>query len=119
MNLRKYTPEDFCHVQSLFKSRGIDVEKTQLPWSGWVTDNAACFLLATNSRICFLEWLVAKDTPTKTLEMDLVIEACLQMAKDMGYLKCFALTDKSSVVKKAFKMGFQVEKQKILLGKGI
>lgn len=117
--IRRYEFKDFDHVYELFKARGASITKQQLPSIGFITENAACFLITTNSSVCFIEWLVSRNVPTKDEEMDACVQACIQVASAMGFKICYSLTDKTSVVERAFKHSFKVQQQKILLGRGL
>lgn len=119
MNLKRYDLNDFDHVFNLFQSRNKMISKAQLPSLGFVTDNAACFLITTNSSACFIEWLVCRNVPTKDVEMDAVINACIQVGAALGFKNCYALTDSTAVVERAFKHSFKIEKQKVLLHRGL
>jgi hypothetical protein len=118
MNLRRYYPEEFDHVLELFNSRNEKINKQALPPIGFVTDNAACFLITTSSQICFIEFLVARPVQSRDRELDAVVQACLDVGSAMGYKICYALTEKTSVVERALKHSFKVQKQKVLLGRG-
>jgi hypothetical protein len=119
MTLKRYDFSDFDHVFELFHSRGKLICKSQLPSIGFVTENAACFLITTNSNACFIEWLVARNVPTKDEEMDAVVNACIQVGAALGFKNCYALTDVTAVVERAFKHSFKIEKQKVLLSRGL
>lgn len=117
--IKRYEFSDFDHVFELFRSRGVKITKAQLPSIGFISDNAACFLITTNSSACFVEWLVSRDVPTKDEEMDACVQACIQVGSAMGFKVCYALTDKTSVVERAFKHSFKIQTQKVLLGRGL
>lgn len=119
MNLRRYCPTEFDHVLELFNSRGESVVKTALPPIGFVTDNAACFLITTSSQICFLEFLVSRPVKNRNNELDAVVKACLDVAAAMGYKLCYALTEKTAVVERALNHSFKIPKQKVLLCRGL
>ena len=117
--IKRYEFNDFDHVYELFRSRGVQITKAQLPSIGFITENAACFLITTNSSACFIEWLVCRNVSTKNEEMDAVVQACIQVAAAMGFKFCYALTDKNSVLERALKHSFKLETQKVLLGRGL
>lgn len=119
MKITRYCPTLFDHVLELYKSRGETIVKTMLPPIGFMTENAACFLITTSSPICFIEFLVCRNVKSKDEEMDAVVQACLDVASAMGYKVCYALTEKTSVVERALKHSFKVPKQKVILMRGL
>lgn len=113
-----YSPHQFEKLKSMYESRGLEIDETQLPNIGFITDNAACFLIITNCKICFLEFLVSRKGDYGD-EVDAVMNACLNQAKEMGYTQVFGLSSVDSAVKRALDNGFKITNQKVILKRGL
>ena len=119
MNLRRYYHYEFDYLFELYRSRGQTICKDMLPPIGFLTENAACFLITTPAQICFLEFLVSRPVPSRDEELDAVVRACIDVASAMGYKHCYALTEKTAVVERALKHSFKIAKPKVLLVRGL
>jgi hypothetical protein len=103
-----YTPYHFNHVQNLFESWGIKIHETDLPQLGFVNDNAACFIVTTDTKACLIEFLISrKGSETRDQDLDEVVNACLELAQSLGFKKVIAVTAIQKVIERAEKHGFE------------
>lgn len=117
--MKQYDISDFPKIKEWFTHYGTEIANDILPDIGFITDHAACFLLTTNSKVCFLEPLVGdpKNPWAKRAELDSVMIACLDKAKEMGFKQCFGLSSNSEVLDRAFRLDFKVSPSKITVVK--
>lgn len=106
--IKVYTPHLFNHVQKLFESWGIHIHETDLPQLGFVNDNAACFLVTTDTKACLIEFLISrKGCDTRDKDLDEVVNSCLTLAQYLGFKKVIAVTAIQKVIDRAEKHGFE------------
>ena len=106
--MREYKPKDFPIIKRWYEYYGTHLGDNLLPDIGFISDHAACFLMTTNSGFCFLEPLIGDphEPEERRAELDSVIEACVQKAKELGFTQVLGLAKTESVIERARKLGF-------------
>lgn len=123
MIVRKMEDEDFAQVIAWAKERGDDYTEEQLPSVGFIVDGiAAYFIYQTDSSVCWLENLISKKGTDKFIRsraIDLLLEAAIKEATDLGFTVAYALTDLNSVAKRARSYGAFIKPLQILITKDL
>lgn len=119
--LRRYEPTDFPEIESWGKQWDIKFDEAAIPPKGYIVPGvAAYFLFETPSTTCFLENMVSNREVDKEIvhkALDLITEAILKEAKELGFTRAIATTDNSAVVLRAVKSGAKAHANQVLLNK--
>lgn len=109
MKARPYDPKDFETIKAWGAQWGAEYRQEQFPKYGFIVDGlCAYFVYCTDSSICFLENLVKnKDSDMFDAHeaLDLVIAACFNKAKELGYKVAYATTPNVFAAKRAREHG--------------
>ena len=117
--MRGYKPSDYPTIQYWAESRGVEIVPGEwLPSEGLINDQAVCFIVSTDTPVCFIEYLIAAKTATND-KIDEVVEGCIALAKALGFKEINALTVKSTVSLRAKKHGFSGPESVMLLKLGV
>lgn len=123
MTVRKYEPEDFEQIQEWGAQWGAVYNEDQFPITGFIVDGiAAYFLYQTDSSICWLENMISSrgvDPVTKNKALELLTDAILNEAYELGFEIAYATTNLVSVAKRAKEQGAIVKAGQILLIKDL
>ncbi len=106
MNTRAYSPaRDYETLVGWWKGHGQDaVDPDNLPGTGFITDFAACFVLKTDTRVCFIEGAISDPSASfhdRDLAVDEVVERCIEYARSSGFLQLLVLTHMRRVIDRA------------------
>lgn len=114
MEVRKYKNTDYYTLSYWWDKHGQNYPELEtLPDSGYIVDNiAACFVYKTNSNLAMIEFLISNPESNKeerNQAIDLVIDACINDAKESGYKVIYNVVDlkKPHVVKRFTDRGFE------------
>ena len=132
MIARPYEPKDFETIKAWGKAWGSDYDEAQFPKHGFIVDDlCAYFIYTTDSSICFLENLVRNPEVGKGINerlgtlidrgkaLDLVIKACYNKARELGFTVAYATTNVISAAKRAKEHGAQASPLCVLLTKDL
>lgn len=123
MIVRPFEPKDFEQIRQWAEEYETEYREHQFPKTGFIVDGvAAYFLYSTDSSICFLENLITNkkvDQGIKNDAIELVCEAVLNKAKELGFKVAYATTNIYAVAKRARKFGANVEIGQLLLTKDL
>lgn len=123
MIVRKYEEKDFDQIKQWASQWGSEYVEDQLPNTGFIVDGvAAYFLYATDSNVCWLENMISDrhvDKFIRARALDLLVEALLKEAKDMGFTVAYATTDRHSIAKRAKENGASVKPLQFLIRKDL
>jgi len=123
MKVRRYEDSDFSQISEWAKDYDTQYEQTQFPKIGFIVDGfAAYFIYQTDSSICFLENLISNknaDRTEKEKAIELVIQAILQEASDLGFRVAYATTDMPQVIVRAISHGARMKAKQALLIKNL
>lgn len=112
MIVRRYRPSDFKQIREWGAKWGAEYNEDQFPSVGFIIDNvAAYFLYSTDSSVCWLENMISNrgiDSQTRDVALDLLIEAILDEARNLGYAIAYAATDFVEIAKRAKEHGAMV-----------
>jgi len=114
--MRNYQASDYPTISGWAYDRGVEIAPNEyLPKVGFISDTAVCFLVSTDTPVCFIEYLIAAKTALPD-NIEEVINACCREAGKLGFKVIRAYTEMSSVRNRALKMGFSLvsEQNKIL-----
>lgn len=123
MIVRRYEDKDFEQIREWGLQWGADYDEDQFPHIGFIIDGvAAYFLYQTDSSICWLENMIAKrgiDQALKSKALDLLVDAIILEAKELGFTVAYATTDIVSVAKRAKENGAFIKPAQILITKDL
>jgi hypothetical protein len=123
VTVRKYQPEDFAQIKEWASDWGSVYDEGQFPVHGFIVDGiAAYFLYQTDSTVCWLENMISKrgiDEKTRNQALELLTDAILKEAADLGFTVAYATTNVVSVAKRAKENGAMVKPNQILLIKDL
>lgn len=124
MKARRYDREtDFSHIKAWGDEWGAEYIKEQFPTVGYIVDGvAAYFLYCTDSSVCWLENLISKrgiDEKTRENALNMIFDAILEEARELGYKIAYATTDNVAVAKRAKEHGAFLKVNQILLTKDL
>lgn len=124
MKVRKYdVVKDFETIRQWGREWGAEYNDDQFPNTGFIVDGlAAYFLYQTDSDVCWLENMITKkgiEPFARSRALDLLVEACLQEAREQGFTVCYATTNIMSVAKRAQQHGAKVEANQYLITKDL
>jgi hypothetical protein len=109
--MKQYYPSDYHKIQQWCKSQGVMAPgEGDLSSTGFINNHAVCFIYLTNSSVAYLETLIAdniSDKHTKSICIDEVIEACLKLAKELGYKTVLSNTKIQQVIDRSDRFGFK------------
>lgn len=121
MIVRRYESQDFEQIKEWGKEFGSDYKEDQFPKTGFIVDGiAAYFLYSTDSSVCWLENMISKrgvDQRVKNQALELIIEAILKEAKELGFRVAYASTDNYIVAKRSIKHGAKIKPGLLLMTK--
>ncbi len=121
MQARKYEPSDFPTIEVWGAQWGSEYKEHQFPKVGFIVDGiAAVFLYQSDSSCCWLENMISnKEAPKekKAVAVDLLIQAVLQEASDLGFKIAYATTDNVPLVLKLKEYGGMIKPLQMLLTK--
>ena len=122
MQVRRYEPKDFAQIaQWALEGYNVDYSEDQFPKTGFIVDGvAAYFLYSTDSSVCFLENMIsnkAADRMDKHLALNLIIDAILKEAADLGFKIAYGTTDIPSVIYRATTWGAKAKPKQTVLTK--
>ncbi len=116
-------PDDFDQIAAWGAEWGAEYREDQFPLTGFIVDGvAAYFLYQTDSSICWLENMIARrgvHEDTKNFALELLIDAILKEASELGFTLAYATTDVISVAKRAKEHGAIIRPGQILLTKDL
>src|ERR1044072_570229 len=106
MKARRYDREsDFPQIKAWGEEWGADYNADQFPTVGFIVDGvAAYFLYSTDSTVCWLENMIAKrgiDERTRESALNLIIDAIINEARELGFEVANATTNNVMVAKRA------------------
>lgn len=112
MIARAYKRKDLEAINDWYQMHGHPtVESHMLPSVGFVVDGVcAGFLFQTDSSMCLLDAYVANpqaSAPSRSLGQDLVTNALMERAKDLGYRAVIAITEHPSIVRRCKEYKFK------------
>jgi hypothetical protein len=123
MKVRPYEEKDFAQLREWGEEWGETYNEDQFPKVGFIVDGvAAYFLYQTDSCVCWLECLISKkdaDKMAKARALDLLVDAILKEATELGYTVAYATTDNLSVAKRARQNGAAIKINQFLLIKDL
>lgn len=113
MEIKSYDPLDYWMLCSWWSGHGwTPPSQEMLPEIGFVVDNiAAGFLYKTDSKITWLEFIIANPRSEKnerSKALDLVIEQLYSKAKELGFKAVFTSATHKGLIDRYKKHGFEV-----------
>jgi len=112
--IRRYDEADYWTIEAWARSRRVEIaDQKWLPALGFINEHAVCFIVATDTKSCLIEYLIAAKSASSD-NIDEVVLACVKTAQGMGYKKILALTEKDSVIARATRLGFNITQSKLL-----
>lgn len=121
MKARRFEPSDFEQISQWALDYDTIYDEEQFPSVGFIVDGlAAYFLYQTDSKVCFLENLIANksaDKISREKAIELVINEILKEAEIRGYKVAYATTGLSAVIVRAMTHGAQATPKQTLLTK--
>lgn len=123
MIARKYEPDDFDELAKWGAEWGAEYREDQFPHIGFIVEGvAAYFLYQTDSSVCWLENMIAKrgvSENVRTQALELLIDAILKEASELGFSVAYATTDNIPVAKRAKEHGATIRPGQLLLTKDL
>lgn len=123
MIVRRYEDADFAQIKEWGRGWNADYNEDQFPSVGFIVDGvAAYFLYQTDSSVCWLENLITKRgilPAVRARALDLLVDAILKEAKDLGFTVAYATTHITSVAKRARSNGAQIQASQFLITKDL
>lgn len=121
LSVRKMEPKDFEAIKGWGSNWGDVYHTDQFPETGFIVDDiVAYFLYKTDSSVCWLENMISKpncDPILRDHALDLLIDAALAAAKELGFSVAYATTSSYSLARRAQKHGALVRPFQILVTK--
>lgn len=118
LEVRPYEQKDFEQVKS-WARHGTTYESDLLPVTGFIVDGiAAYFLYETDSKVCWMENLIARkdsDPEERRKAIGMIIDSLLIEAKRKGYKVVYATTSNSALISRAMLVGAKPELNQVLL----
>lgn len=119
--VRRYTSSDFPTLQEWGKAWDIQYKEEYLPPIGFIVENtAAYFLYTTPSKVCFMENMISnRECPKEEVDkaLELIVEAILIEAKELGFEVAHACTNVGAVVMRSLKSNCKVSPNYALITK--
>ncbi len=123
MKARRYERSDFADLKLWGEEWGAEYREDQFPLNGFIVEGiAAYFLYSTDSSVCWLENMIARRGIKESVRneaLELLIDAILKEASDLGFTVAYATTDIVSVAKRAKEHGAIIRPAQILLTKDL
>lgn len=115
-NVRAFTPEDHKTVATWWTAQKWPVIPMDLLPTGIVVEYegapvAMGWLYKSNSKMAYMEWLVADPLADKTVKgtcLDILVQAIISEAKKDGYTTIFTNTSHPKLIERYTNMGFKV-----------
>lgn len=116
MNVRLFTEKDYPIVCSWWKDhQWPSIPLSFLPKTGIIVDDcAAGFLYCTDSKLCWLEFVVVDKSADKQRRrdaLDLLISESIEIAKESGYMVMFSSVSHAGLIQRYKNHGFDVTDQ--------
>ncbi len=116
MEVRKYSPNDYFEISVWWKNQGWPgVPQDHLPETGFVVEGIASgFLYKTDSKIAWLEFIIANPSTTKeerSEALDLIIDKLLETAKELNFKNVFSTAQHPKLLERYQKHGFTIGDQ--------
>lgn len=119
--VRRYEDKDFEQVFEWGKSYGNTYKRELFPSVGFIVPGIAVyFLYQTDSKICFLESMVANPETSKEARdeaLNSITSEILREARDRGFEVAYACSDIPAVVERAIRAGATFKPKYVLLQK--
>jgi hypothetical protein len=108
MVVRMFTDSDYEMVCGWWKSWGWpSIPLSTLSKTGIIVENevpvCAAWVYQTDSDTCLIEWFISNKSATKAQRagcLEVLIDACKDIAKTMGYAKAFCSVRNQNLIKK-------------------
>lgn len=118
MNIRLFTPLDYEMVCSWWNGHDWpSIPLTFLPTTGIIVDNCAVgFIYSTDSKICWLEFIVVDPKSDKTHRreaLNILINEAAKIAKEMGHSAIFTSTSHEGLIERYKNNKFNVTDKNI------
>ena len=113
MNIRRFNDSDYEMVCSWWKQHEWpSIPLDFLPKVGIIIDDcAAGFLYSTDSKICWLEFIVVdprSDKAKRRAALDTLISSASEIAKEMGHSVIFTSASHEGLISRYINDGFQI-----------
>lgn len=123
MTVRPYEESDFDQIKQWGLMWGAKYDDEQLPATGFIIDGvAAYFLYSTDSSVCWLENMITKRGVAPSVRdkaVQLLIDAGLRKAKELGFSVAYAATNIVSAAKRARDNGAHITPNYFLITKDL
>lgn len=123
MIVRRYEEKDFPTIKKWGADWGADYVEDQFPNTGFIVDGvAAYFLYSTDSNVCWLENMISNkfaEPLARARALDLLVDAILNEARELGFTVAYATTNIIAVAKRARQNGAAIQTHQYLITKDL
>lgn len=123
MTVRPYEAEDFKQIKEWGAQWGANYDEDQFPNVGFVIEGvAAFFLYQSDSSVCWLENMITKRGVAPLVRekaVQLLIDAGMAKAKELGFAVAYAATSIVSAAKRARDNGARITPNYFLITKDL
>jgi len=121
VNIRKIEPKDYEYINRWWVEQGYNaVSLDVLPMQGLgglIVEKekpiAAAYLYLTNSKMGYIDNLISNPKYISKDRFNIILEliaACRQMAKEVGCLDVWAMTNDNGIIKRCEKLKYNISK---------
>ena len=122
INIRKIQLEDYEFINRWWDEQGfVPLEKDILPMNGLggiIIEKdkpiAAAYLYLTNSKVGYIDNLITDPKYVSKDRFDIIlmlIQACEQMANDVGCLEIWAMTESEGIIQRCKALGYSTSER--------